>query len=192
MLAASACLTGEGAGSGRAVLAPGGRRLHATLAERACRVLCRRAAGLGNRRAVCPAMPTVNAAGAQGAVPPWPHERRGLPTRRHGGPCAAAFVRDRLFASLLSHESFPRDLMKALADAYADTDEQYCELDGEQQRDDGCTAVTGVLVGSRLAVAHVGDSRFGRLDGWAAARQPCGPQYMQAAGCTAGTARRRW
>jgi protein phosphatase 1L len=107
----------------------------------------------------------------------------------HGGPCAAAFVRDRLFASLLSHESFPRDLMKALADAYADTDEQYCELDGEQQRDDGCTAVTGVLVGSRLAVAHVGDSRCGAL---MAGRQPCGPHYMQAAGCTAGTARLRW
>lgn len=42
-----------------------------------------------------------------------------------------------------------------------ETDEQYLELDAELQRDDGCTAVTAVLLGQRLVVAHVGDSRCG-------------------------------
>lgn len=41
-----------------------------------------------------------------------------------------------------------------------ETDEQYLELDSHAQRDDGCTAVTAVLLGDRLVVAHVGDSRW--------------------------------
>lgn len=40
-----------------------------------------------------------------------------------------------------------------------ETDQQYLELDAELQRDDGCTAVTAVLCGNRLVVAHCGDSR---------------------------------
>lgn len=40
-----------------------------------------------------------------------------------------------------------------------ETDDQYLELDAQHQRDDGCTAVTAVLIGRRLVVAHVGDSR---------------------------------
>ncbi len=43
-----------------------------------------------------------------------------------------------------------------------ETDGQYLELDAEHQRDDGCTAVTAVLLGQRLVVAHVGDSRCGQ------------------------------
>ncbi|EFN56436.1 hypothetical protein CHLNCDRAFT_35180 [Chlorella variabilis] len=77
----------------------------------------------------------------------------------HGGPSAARFVRDNLFTNLLNHQMFSRNLAKAVADAYAETDGQYIDLDAEQQRDDGCTAVTAVLVGKRLVVAHVGDSR---------------------------------
>lgn len=77
----------------------------------------------------------------------------------HGGPSASRFVRDRLFKNLLAHEQFARNLGKAVEDAYVETDEQYCELDSRQQRDDGTTAVTAVLVGKRLVVAHCGDSR---------------------------------
>eukprot|EP00887_Chlorella_sp_A99_P004273 scaffold15.g4273.t1 len=62
----------------------------------------------------------------------------------HGGPAAARFVRDHVFANLLNHQHFNHNLFK----------------------DDGCTAVTAVVVGRRLIVAHVGDSRgvlsFGR------------------------------
>lgn len=45
--------------------------------------------------------------------------------------------------------------------AQQETDQQYLEVDAEHQRDDGCTAVTAVLVGQQLVVAHVGDSRCG-------------------------------
>ena len=40
-----------------------------------------------------------------------------------------------------------------------DTDQRYLQADAGENRDDGCTAVTAVLVGQRLVVAHVGDSR---------------------------------
>ena len=44
-------------------------------------------------------------------------------------------------------------------DAYLETDQEYVELDQIGKHDDGTTAVTGVLVGQRLVMAHVGDSR---------------------------------
>lgn len=40
-----------------------------------------------------------------------------------------------------------------------ETDQEYCELDSKKQQDDGTTAVTAVLVGKKLVIAHVGDSR---------------------------------
>ena len=40
-----------------------------------------------------------------------------------------------------------------------DTDQRYLQADAGENRDDGCTAVTAVLVGQKLVVAHVGDSR---------------------------------
>jgi protein phosphatase 1L len=77
-------------------------------------------------------------------------------------------VCDNLFANLIKSELFASNLVKAVADAYTETDGQYIELDAELQRDDGCTAVTAVLVGNRLVVAHCGDSRFvaGAGTGW--------------------------
>ncbi|KAI7835622.1 hypothetical protein COHA_010479 [Chlorella ohadii] len=77
----------------------------------------------------------------------------------HGGPMAAKFVRDHLFKNLFGHQHFGSNLARAMEDAYQETDGQYLELDAEHQRDDGCTAVTAVLLGQRLVVAHVGDSR---------------------------------
>lgn len=44
-------------------------------------------------------------------------------------------------------------------DAYLETDNQYVDLDMQSKHDDGTTAVTAVLVGQRLVLAHVGDSR---------------------------------
>ena len=40
-----------------------------------------------------------------------------------------------------------------------DTDQKYLQADSGANRDDGCTAVTAVLVGQNLIVANVGDSR---------------------------------
>lgn len=39
------------------------------------------------------------------------------------------------------------------------TDEQYLAADGGPKKDDGCTAVAAVLIGNKLVVANVGDSR---------------------------------
>ncbi|GAB4817435.1 hypothetical protein N2152v2_004481 [Parachlorella kessleri] len=44
-------------------------------------------------------------------------------------------------------------------DAYLATDQDYVDLDTESRQDDGTTAVTAALVGQRLIMAHVGDSR---------------------------------
>jgi hypothetical protein len=44
-------------------------------------------------------------------------------------------------------------------EAFVETDQRYLQADTGANRDDGCTAVTAVLVGNSLVVAHVGDSR---------------------------------
>lgn len=44
-------------------------------------------------------------------------------------------------------------------DAYVETDNEYVDQDVKSKHDDGTTAVTAVLVGQRLVMAHVGDSR---------------------------------
>ena len=77
----------------------------------------------------------------------------------HGGANASIFVRDNLFKNLLRHAHFKSHLFKAVEDAYRETDQQYLEQDAIQHNDDGCTATSAVLVGRRLVVAHVGDSR---------------------------------
>ena len=44
-------------------------------------------------------------------------------------------------------------------EAFVDTDQRYLQADSGANRDDGCTAVTAILVGQNLIVANVGDSR---------------------------------
>ena len=44
-------------------------------------------------------------------------------------------------------------------EAFVDTDQKYLQADSGANRDDGCTAVTALLVGQKLIVANVGDSR---------------------------------
>ena len=44
-------------------------------------------------------------------------------------------------------------------EAFADTDQRYLQADFGANRDDGCTAVTAILIGQNLIVANVGDSR---------------------------------
>lgn len=72
---------------------------------------------------------------------------------------ASAFVRDHVFQNLLEHELFQDNLCKAVEDAYVETDGQYMDVDSAALQDDGCTAITAVLLDKRLVVAHVGDSR---------------------------------
>eukprot|EP00195_Chlamydomonas_chlamydogama_P006956 CAMPEP_0202890740 /NCGR_PEP_ID=MMETSP1392-20130828/1052_1 /ASSEMBLY_ACC=CAM_ASM_000868 /TAXON_ID=225041 /ORGANISM="Chlamydomonas chlamydogama, Strain SAG 11-48b" /LENGTH=238 /DNA_ID=CAMNT_0049574365 /DNA_START=401 /DNA_END=1117 /DNA_ORIENTATION=- len=77
----------------------------------------------------------------------------------HGGPNAADYVRSNLFINLMQHAKFNSDLQSAIAESYESTDNQYLRQDSSSNRDDGCTAVTAVVLGHRLLVANVGDSR---------------------------------
>lgn len=47
----------------------------------------------------------------------------------------------------------------AAAESFMATNEQYLSQDLYRQKDDGCTAVAAVLIGNKLTVANVGDSR---------------------------------
>jgi len=46
-----------------------------------------------------------------------------------------------------------------MRDAYEETDQAYLKKDAIAHNDDGCTATTAILIGRRLVVGHVGDSR---------------------------------
>lgn len=77
----------------------------------------------------------------------------------HGGPNAADYVRSNLFINLLQHTKFNTDIASALVESFEHTDTEYLKQNDNASRDDGCTAVTAVVVGDRLLVANVGDSR---------------------------------
>jgi protein phosphatase 1L len=78
----------------------------------------------------------------------------------HGGARAAEFVKQNLFTNLISHPKLFSDTKSAIAETYTHTDSEL--LKGEtssHNRDAGSTASTAILVGDRLVVANVGDSR---------------------------------
>ncbi|KAK6157926.1 hypothetical protein DH2020_006060 [Rehmannia glutinosa] len=77
----------------------------------------------------------------------------------HGGARAAEYVKQNLFSNLISHPKFISDTKSAIADAYSHTDSEFLKSENNQNRDAGSTASTAILVGNRLLVANVGDSR---------------------------------
>ncbi|XP_040864937.1 probable protein phosphatase 2C 59 isoform X1 [Glycine max] len=77
----------------------------------------------------------------------------------HGGARAAEYVKQNLFSNLISHPKFISDTKSAIADAYNHTDSEFLKSENNQNRDAGSTASTAILVGDRLLVANVGDSR---------------------------------
>ncbi|XP_052210301.1 probable protein phosphatase 2C 59 [Diospyros lotus] len=76
----------------------------------------------------------------------------------HGGARAAEYVKQNLFSNLISHPKFMSDTKSAIADAYNHTDSEFLKSENNQ-KDAGSTASTAILVGDRLLVANVGDSR---------------------------------
>lgn len=52
-----------------------------------------------------------------------------------------------------------RSVCLPAVESFIDTDKKYLQNPAGGNRDDGCTAVTAVLVGQKLFVANVGDSR---------------------------------
>ncbi|XP_051119347.1 probable protein phosphatase 2C 59 isoform X2 [Andrographis paniculata] len=77
----------------------------------------------------------------------------------HGGARAAEYVKQNLFSNLIGHPKFISDTKSAIADAYNRTDSEFLKSEDSQNRDAGSTASTAILVGDRLLVANVGDSR---------------------------------
>ncbi|CAA7023259.1 unnamed protein product [Microthlaspi erraticum] len=77
----------------------------------------------------------------------------------HGGARAAEYVKRHLFSNLITHPKFISDTKSAIADAYNHTDSELLKSENSQTRDAGSTASTAILVGDRLLVANVGDSR---------------------------------
>ncbi|KAJ7531731.1 hypothetical protein O6H91_14G056400 [Diphasiastrum complanatum] len=78
----------------------------------------------------------------------------------HGGARVADFVKQNLFENLLKHPHFIDDTRRALVDVYRQTDSDYLKsAENHRHRDAGSTASTAVLVGDRLLVANLGDSR---------------------------------
>ncbi|KAL3504325.1 hypothetical protein ACH5RR_034166 [Cinchona calisaya] len=77
----------------------------------------------------------------------------------HGGSRTAEYLKNNLFKNLSSHPDFIRDTKSAIVEAFRQTDADYLNEERGQQKDAGSTASTAVLVGDRLLVANVGDSR---------------------------------
>ncbi|KAB5568523.1 hypothetical protein DKX38_002316 [Salix brachista] len=77
----------------------------------------------------------------------------------HGGARTAEYLKNNLFKNLCSHPDFIRDTKTAIVEAFRQTDAEYLHEEKAHQKDAGSTASTAVLLGDRLLVANVGDSR---------------------------------
>ncbi|KAH7420990.1 hypothetical protein KP509_13G035100, partial [Ceratopteris richardii] len=77
----------------------------------------------------------------------------------HGGSRAADYVRKHLLENLLNHPQFVTDTKTATIETYQQTDSEFLKAEYTYKRDAGTTASTAVVVGDRLLVAEVGESR---------------------------------
>jgi protein phosphatase 1L len=77
----------------------------------------------------------------------------------HGGSRAAEYVKQHLFGNLIAHPDFVTNPTNAITETFKTTDSDYLKSENGQNRDAGSTASTAILIGKRLLVANVGDSR---------------------------------
>ncbi|KMZ66536.1 putative protein phosphatase 2C 59 [Zostera marina] len=77
----------------------------------------------------------------------------------HGGARVAEYVKHNLFNNLIKHPKFSTDTKSAIVDAYRHTDSELLKIECNQSKDAGSTSSTAILMGRRLLVANVGDSR---------------------------------
>eukprot|EP00262_Sarcandra_glabra_P006712 TRINITY_DN19206_c0_g1_i1.p1 TRINITY_DN19206_c0_g1~~TRINITY_DN19206_c0_g1_i1.p1 ORF type:complete len:277 (+),score=63.39 TRINITY_DN19206_c0_g1_i1:158-988(+) len=77
----------------------------------------------------------------------------------HGGSRAAEYLKNNLFKNLSTHPKFIKDTKSAIVESFKQTDTDYLNGEKGQQEDAGSTASTALLLGDRLLVANVGDSR---------------------------------
>ncbi|KAK4401102.1 putative protein phosphatase 2C 59 [Sesamum angolense] len=64
-----------------------------------------------------------------------------------------------LFSNLVRHPKFLSDIKSAIVDTFSHTDSEFLKNESNQNKDAGSTASTAILLGDRLLVANVGDSR---------------------------------
>ncbi|KAK9997577.1 hypothetical protein SO802_022263 [Lithocarpus litseifolius] len=77
----------------------------------------------------------------------------------HGGSRTAEYLKNNLFKNLSGHPDFINDPKTAIVEVFKQTDADYLNEEKGQQKDAGSTATTALLLGDRLLVANVGDSR---------------------------------
>ncbi|KAL0797241.1 hypothetical protein Bca101_068618 [Brassica carinata] len=77
----------------------------------------------------------------------------------HGGARTAEYLKNNLFKNLVTHDEFISDTKKAIVQVFKQTDEEYLVEERGQPKNAGSTASTALLVGDKLIVANVGDSR---------------------------------
>jgi len=105
----------------------------------------------------------------------------------HGGARTAEYLKNNLFKNLVSHDDFISDTKKAIGnnetkfecsssffhgicvfetlnfdsavEVFKQTDEEYLIEEAGQPKNAGSTAATAFLIGDKLIVANVGDSR---------------------------------
>ncbi|AEE32006.1 Protein phosphatase 2C family protein [Arabidopsis thaliana] len=77
----------------------------------------------------------------------------------HGGARTAEYLKNNLFKNLVSHDDFISDTKKAIVEVFKQTDEEYLIEEAGQPKNAGSTAATAFLIGDKLIVANVGDSR---------------------------------
>ncbi|KAF7811374.1 3-ketoacyl-CoA synthase 19-like [Senna tora] len=77
----------------------------------------------------------------------------------HGGSRTAEYLKKNLFKNISSHPEFIKDTKTALVEAFKQTDVDYLKEEKGYHRDAGSTASTAMLLGDRILVANVGDSR---------------------------------
>ncbi|GAU12138.1 hypothetical protein TSUD_01040 [Trifolium subterraneum] len=77
----------------------------------------------------------------------------------HGGSRTAEYLKNNLFKNLSSHPDFIKDTKTAIVEAFKQTDVDYLNEEKGHHRDAGSTATTALLLGDRILVANVGDSR---------------------------------
>ncbi len=77
------------------------------------------------------------------------------------GGQAAAFAGENLHTLVIQHPDYARGKVhRALRDSILQVDKLYGEKSRAEGLTDGSTAVAGILEGSKLTIAHVGDSRY--------------------------------
>ncbi|XP_062021095.1 probable protein phosphatase 2C 11 [Rosa rugosa] len=77
----------------------------------------------------------------------------------HGGSRTAKYLKENIFNNLSGHPEFIKDTKIAIVEVFKQTNVEYINEEKGDQKDTGSTASTALLLGDRLFIANVGDSR---------------------------------